>query len=332
MPLLLTTRRFLDRHADRLQAACTEAGLALDPVAVPEGDGARLEEAELARIEVAALMDPFEGNEGLARRFFGAVLRAPAVRWVHVPFAGVDHPVFVHLRERNIRLSTSSGATAEPIAHTAIGGVLALARGFPHWWAAQQRREWAPHRGARIPDDLRGQTMVVLGMGAIGGHVARLARALGLYVIGVRRNPPTADDHVDEMHPPARLAELLPRADWLVIACPLTAETRGLVDDAALARLRPTAHLVNVARGQIVDEAALTAALAAGRLAGAYLDVFEEEPLPAGSPLWSLPNVIVSPHNSAASTGNAARVVEIFLRNLAHWGRDEPLENEVREP
>jgi phosphoglycerate dehydrogenase-like enzyme len=127
------------------------------------------------------------------------------------------------------------------------------------------------------------------------------------------------------------LPDLLPVADWLVLTCPLTDETRGLIDGAALACLPTTACVINVARGQIIDEPALIAALEDGRLAGAYLDVFASEPLPAHSPLWDLPNVIISPHDSAASTGNSARVSELFLRNLEHWFHNEPLENEVRE-
>jgi phosphoglycerate dehydrogenase-like enzyme len=122
----------------------------------------------------------------------------------------------------------------------------------------------------------------------------------------------------------------LPRADWLVITCPLTAETRGLLDAAALALLPPMARLINVARGQILDEGALIGALQRGDLAGAYLDVFEQEPLPSDSPLWELPNVLISPHDSGASTGNALRATELFLANLERWLRGEDLCNEVR--
>jgi len=117
----------------------------------------------------------------------------------------------------------------------------------------------------------------------------------------------------------------------VAICCPLTEETHNLIGEAELARMKPSAYLVNVTRGEIVDEPALIDALQGGRLGGAYLDVFVEEPLPASSPLWDLPNVIVTPHNSASSTGNAARALAIFLRNLEHWVRNEPLENEVSE-
>src|SRR5262249_14734823 len=147
----------------------------------------------------------------------------------------------------------------------------------------------------------------------------------GLYLIGVRRGPAQPGDPVDELHPPSRLRELLPRADWLAVTCPLTPETRGAIDAAALGALPPDARRVTGARGGIVDEAALCESLRSGRLAGAYLDVFAEEPLPPGSPLWTAPNVIVTPHNSAATRGAEARQVEIFLDNLGRFGRGEPL-------
>ncbi len=331
MKLLLANRALFDDYGDQLRRIYAATGLALEPLTLPYGDKARFPEESLREIEVACFTGNFDADPAFTRRFLGSALHAPNLRWMHLPNAGMDHPVFGRLREQGVRLTTSSGAAAEPIAQTAIGGLLALARGLPRWWAAQRRHEWAPHHGAPRPRDLRGQTLVVVGVGAIGNHVARLARALGLHVIGVRRGPRTPDDHVDEMHPPSALPDLLPRADWLVVACPLTEATRGVIDAAALGRLPAGAHVINVARGQIINEPALIAELRSGRLAGAYLDVFAAEPLPADSPLWDLPNVILSPHDSAASAGNAARVTEIFLRNLEHWGRGEPLENEVRD-
>lgn len=180
-----------------------------------------------------------------------------------------------------------------------------------------------------MPRDLAGQTAVIVGLGHIGREIARLARALGLKVIGVRRSALAPGDPVDELCPPSRLAEIAPRADWLILACPLTEQTRGMVDAALLARLPRNARLINIARGEIVDESALVEALRTRRLAGAYLDVFEHEPLPQDSPLWDLPNVIVSPHNSSAASGNDARIFEIFLENLVRIARNEDLLNEA---
>jgi len=181
------------------------------------------------------------------------------------------------------------------------------------------------------PRDLKGQTAVILGLGKIGTEIARLAQALGLTVVGVRRGPRRPGDPVDELHPPAALAALLGRCDWLVIACPLTPETRGLVDAGLIAKLPRAARIINVARGEIVDEPALIAALQDRRLAGAYLDVFATEPLPPESPLWDLPNVIVTPHSAGAAAGNDERVLEIFLENFGRWHRGMPLVNEVQK-
>ena len=329
MPLLLTTRRFLADYGDRLRQICAATDLHLEPVTLPDDIEQRLDPATLDQIEIVCFTGTFEADPVFTRRFLGSALRAPNLRWMHLPNAGVDHPVFGQFLERGVRLTNSSGAAAEPIAQTAVGGLLALARGFPRWHASQQRHEWAPHRST--PRDLRGQRMLVVGLGAIGNEIARLAQALGLHVVGVRRSPRTVRDHIDEMHPPSGLHDLLPRTDWLVLACPLTDDTRRLIDADALARLPVTACVINVGRGQVIDESALVTALQSGHLGGAYLDVFETEPLPADSPLWDLPNVIISPHNSVAATGNSARVSEIFLRNLEHWARGEPLENEVTE-
>ena len=328
---ILTTRHFIDAYGERLRRICSERHLDLEPLTLPADAQRRLSPPELARIEVGCFTGNFEADPRFTRRFLGSLLHAPNLRWLHLPNAGVDHPVFVRFLDRGVRLTTSSGAAAEPIAQSAIGALLALARGFPRWWAAQRRHEWAPHPAQLTPRDLRGQTLVIVGVGAIGNEIARLARALGLYVIGVRRRPQTTGDHVDESWPPAALRGLLPRADWLVLACPLTDETRGLIDAAALACLPPTAYVINVARGQLIDEAALLDALQRGRLAGAYLDVFTDEPLAADSPLWDLSSVLISPHDSAASSGNSARVSELFLRNLERWARHQSLENEVRQ-
>jgi phosphoglycerate dehydrogenase-like enzyme len=328
---LLTVPEFATRFGAELDTVCRDTHLQLEPVTLPVEVAQRLTPAILEQIEVACCTRDFDADPVFTRRFLGSALHAPNLRWMHLPNAGVDHPVFARLREHGVRLTTSSGAAAEPIAQTAIAGLLALARGFPHWLVAQRRHEWAPLPAEMMPRDLRGQTMVVIGIGAIGNEIARLAQALGLYVIGVQRRPKSQQHRVDEMHPPTRLGELLPRADWLVVACPLTDETRRLIDAAALARLPVGARVINVARGQIIEEAAMIDALRSGRLAGAYLDVFETEPLPADSALWELPNVLLSPHDSACSDGNAERVSRLFLSNLGRWARGEPLENEVTE-
>ncbi len=328
MTTILLSTNFARTHDAELRAAATEAGIDYDLLLLPEDPDARLTPTQCATADIAF----FSGDifPAYSRSFFSATQSAANLRWLHVFNAGVDNPVFQRMLDRGVRLSTSSGSTAKPIAQTAIGGMLMLARGFPGWGEAQRQHQWQQVSPADAPVDLDSQTLVVLGVGAIGNEIARLAMAIGLHVIGVRRSPKRDGDHVHEIHPPSALAGLLPRADWLALACPLTEETRGIIDAQALARLPRGARVLNIARGEVIDEPALIAALQSGHLGGAYLDVFATEPLPPESPLWDLPNVIVTPHNSAIAAGNDARTVQYFLRNLRAWGRGEPLENEVR--
>lgn len=326
MIALLLSHQFHAQHAARVAAATVREKVPAEFLVLPPDPGARLPDAECARAEIAF----FSGDvfPDYSRQFFSAVRKAPQLKWLHAFNVGVDHPIYDELLARGVRVTTSAGSTAEPIAQTAITGLLALARGFPRWMVAQRSRKWDPERKL-LPRDLRGQTAVVVGLGRIGAEIARLARALGLTAIGIRRSPRRAEDPVDELHPPAALPGLLARCDWLIIACPLTPETRGMVNAAMISALPGGARIINVARGEIVSEPALIEALGSGHLAGAYLDVFETEPLPAASPLWDMPNVLVTPHNSAAASGNDERVLEIFLDNLGRWHRGAPLVNEV---
>ncbi len=328
MPTLLVSHRL---HAERgadLAAHAQRLGLVLEPVVLPADPEGRLSDADCARLDLAFFSaDVFPQY---SRQFFSTVRKAPQLQWLHVFNAGVDHPIYAEMLQRGVRLTTSAGTTAVPIAQTAVTGLLMLARNFPRWLAAQRERRWDPARMPDFPRDLVGQTALVYGLGSIGSEIARLARALGLKVIGVRRSAMKPGDPVDELHPPQQLDALLPRADWLIIASPLTAETRGMVNAERLARLPRGAHIINIGRGEIVDEAAMIEALRAGQLGGAYLDVFEKEPLPAESPLWDLPNVLISPHNSAAASGNDERVYQMFLGNLEQWHRKQALTNEVR--
>jgi phosphoglycerate dehydrogenase-like enzyme len=323
---LLVSHRLQAAHGARIADAARRGGFRAELIALPADPAARLADAECGRIEAAFFSgDIFPDH---SRQFFSAARKAPRLKWLHVFNVGVDHPIYAEMLGRGVRLTTSAGSNAEPIAQTAIMGLLALARGLPRWLAAQRAREWSPERN-NPPRDLRGQTAVILGLGRIGTEIARIARVLGLKVIGVRRSPRRPEDPVDELAPPEALPALLPRCDWLIIACPLTPETRGLIDARLIAALPRGARVVNIARGEIVAEPALIEALRNGRLGGAYLDVFESEPLPPESPLWDLPNVLITPHNSAVAAGNDERVLAIFLDNLGRWHRGEPLVNEV---
>lgn len=324
---LLLASGFARAYDDRIAQVESECGVAFERILLPDAPDARLDQDVLARIELAYFSDDVFPDR--SRAFFAAAHNAPELRWLHLFNAGTDHPIFQAFFERGVTVTNSSGSSAVPIAQTAIAGMLSLARNLLPFGAAQRERRWLETAALPARPDLQSQTLVVLGLGAIGAEIARLGQAIGLHVIGVRRSARRPDDPVDELVPPTELPRVLPRADWLAIACPLTDETRRIIDAKALSLLPEGAHVLNIARGEIIEEPALIAALETGRLAGAYLDVFETEPLPDTSPLWSLPNVIVTPHSSAGSAGNRTRRAELFLDNLARWSRKEPLRNPV---
>lgn len=261
------------------------------------------------------------------REFAIAALKADNLRWLHTFSAGVDDPFFKTLLERGVRLSTSSGAHAGPIAHTVMLYLLALTRDLPGWLGDQAAHRWNP----RDVRDLQGLHLGVLGMGPIGVETAKLGAAFGMRVTGVRRAP--RGDEPCETLPLERLDTLLPELDAVVIALPLSDETAGLIDARRLALMKRGVLFVNVGRGPIVDEPALVDALRSGQVGGAGLDVFAEEPLPAESPLWDGQNVIVTPHSSGTSPANHHRATEIFLENLARYvkgaGEGWALRNEV---
>jgi phosphoglycerate dehydrogenase-like enzyme len=262
------------------------------------------------------------------QQFYRVLRAAPRLAWVHAHSAGADRPIYPELRARGVTVTTSSGANAEAVAQMVLAGVLALNRRLPELLDAQRRRAWEPLLGERAPRDLRGQTALVVGLGPSGLEVARLFKALRMQVIGVRRSDAAAPP-CDRVVPLARLDEALPQADWLVLACPLTDDTRNLIDARRLALLPPGAHLVNVARGEVVAEPDLVAALRERRPAGAFLDVFAHEPLAAASPLWGLDNVLLSPHTAGHTSGHYAAVAEIFLDNLARWRDGQVMNNLV---
>lgn len=254
----------------------------------------------------------------LSNAFFKVVDAAPGLRWLHVCSSGQDLPQYAATLRRGVRVTSSLGSTAIPIAQTALAAILALSRGFGHWLPAQARKQWAPLAGPDKPRETAAQRALVVGAGAIGRELGRLLSAVGFKTTAVRRTA-TPTPGYEETIDFSQLDAALPHCDWLVLAVPLTGETHGLVDARRLALLPRHAGIANVARGELVDEAALTRALQAGELAAAYLDVFAQEPLPAHSPLWDLPNVWITPHNSAASQGHEQRVVDIFVREYTSW-------------
>jgi len=262
-------------------------------------------------------------------RGFETVLRkSPGLRWLQIHPAGAERPIYRELRDRGVKVTTASGATAVTVAHSALGALIALNRRFPLLADAQRRHAWEPRLGERSPRDLRGQTAVIVGLGPIGRTLAMLLKTLGMTTVGVHRSP-AAVEPCDRTIAYADLAGVLPAADWLILCCPASPLTRGIANAAAFAAMPAGAHFINVARGEVAVEADVIAALRSGRLGGAYLDVFEREPLDPASPLWDMPNVVISPHTASHSQGQNEAIFGIFLDNLARWRAGRKLRNDV---
>ncbi|MEQ1774482.1 MAG: D-2-hydroxyacid dehydrogenase [Burkholderiales bacterium] len=324
----LVSKEFIAQFGDALKAAGERAGKPVSFMTLPEEKGARLSQADCDRIDCAFPDRDMRFNEQLNDAYSEALLKMNHLKWVHYTSSGIGQQLYVsELNAKGVITTSSTGSNAEPVAQTGITGLLMLARGFGSHIRGQAKHEWNPLRGAALPNDLRGQTVLLIGVGAIGKKFTGYAHAFGLKVIGVRRSPQQSDDTVDELHPPSKLPELYPRADWIMLCCPLTKETRNLINADAFKRMKKGAKLINIARGEVVDETAMIEALRSGQLGGATLDAHVQEPLPADSPLWDLPNVIISPHNASASTGNEPRCAEMFIDNFGHWVRGEPMFN-----
>jgi phosphoglycerate dehydrogenase-like enzyme len=268
---------------------------------------------------------PGESPGGLA----DAVRANPGLRWVQATAAGAGEQVGAAglTDEELARVIVTSGAGlhAGPLAEFALFGVLAFAKDLPRMLADQQARRWGHHPVG----ELSGRTLLIIGLGQIGAEVARLAAAFGMRVVGLNRTGSGDHPYVEELDRIDALGDWLPQADAIVISLPLTPQTRGLLDAAAIARIKPGATLVNVGRGAVLDELALIDALRSERLAGAALDVFTTEPLAADSPLWQLPNVLVSPHTAGLSVHENERLVALFAENLGRYLRGEDLLNRV---
>lgn len=254
-----------------------------------------------------------------------------ALRWVHSAAAGVGGSLYPAMRESEVILTNSAGIHAPPMAETVLGMILHFARGLDFAVAAQRERRWGKpaFEGADTPvREVAGTTLGLVGFGGIGREVARRARALGMEVLALRRSGAPAEG-VEVLTGEAGLEELLRRSDHVVLALPETRDTRGLMDAGRLAAMKEGAVLVNVARGGVLDEEALAGALRSGRLRGAALDVFRKEPLPSDSPLWEIPNVLITPHVSATSRGFWRREIDLVVENLRRYLAGERLRNEV---
>lgn len=253
-----------------------------------------------------------------------ALARARALRWIQLTSAGAEQLLPARAQLGTIVVTNTRGIHVDLMADYAFAAMIALNMHFPRFFADQQARKWEQHLS--VP--LAGRTLGVIGAGAIGGEIARRGAAFGMQVLAVKRTP-TPVEGAAEVVAPHQLHAVLGRSDFVVLVVPQTAATRGMIGEAALRAMKPTGYLINIARGSVVDEAALVHALRKQWIAGAALDVFEEEPLSPESPLWSLPNVIVTPHVAGEPADYARRVAEVFVDNLLRVRRGEPFRNVV---
>jgi phosphoglycerate dehydrogenase-like enzyme len=258
--------------------------------------------------------------------------KAKRLRFIQSISAGVDQYDREVLAAHKIRLASAQGANANAVSEHGMALILAIARRIPEAVQNQEKRVWRGMIGdlTQREDELGGKTLLVVGIGRIGGRLARLAKAFDMRVIGVRRDPSAGTQGADEIHGFDALPSLWGKADIVALTCPLTPETTGLVNAKALGAMKPGAQLVNLARGKVVDEAALIETMRAGRLSAAALDVTVEEPLPAESPLWTLPNVLITPHTGGETRRYEDAVIDLLLENLDRlWRGEATLRNQV---
>ncbi len=258
--------------------------------------------------------------------------RAGKLRFIQAIGAGTDQFPLEELKKRGIRLASARGVNYRAVAEHAMALILALSRRLPEARDNQAKRVWRGMIGdlSRREDELGGKTLLVVGLGQIGGRLAQLAKAFDMRVVGLRRDPAAGRGAADAVHAMGEFKPLLSDADFVALTCPLTKETEKLVDAEALARMKPSAYLVNVARGRVVDEAALIEALAARRIAAAGIDVTVEEPLAPNSQLWGMEHVLLTPHTAGETRRYEDNVIEILRDNLGRLRRgEEPLRNQV---
>src|SRR5215475_1683804 len=257
---------------------------------------------------------------------------AGKLKFIQSISSGMDQYSKEKLGAKGVRLASAAGVNARAVAEHAIALILAVARRLPEARDNQHKKTWRGMLGdlTQREDELGGKTLLVVGMGRIGGHLAKLAKAFDMKVVGIRRDPAQGANGADSIHGMAELVKLVPQADFVVLACALTPETTGLMSAAAFAAMQPSSVFVNVARGKVADEAALTRTMQAGKVWAAALDVTAEEPLPEASPLWTLPNVFITPHTAGETRAYEDNVIDILLENLDRlWRGEKVLRNQV---
>lgn len=305
--------------------------------ALPYSFGGPFDTNQIEKVNVALVSRDITGASTKHRilpplaAFNSLLLSAGNLEWTHTHSAGTDRAIYGDLKKKGVLVTTSAGANSAIVAQSVLAAVLALHRKFRLLEAAQRGKTWEPLMGNRMPRDLAGQTAVVVGWGPIGQKIAAYLKSLDIAITAVRHTPlertGPAQAGEAKMVSYADFRTDAAEYDWIILACPLTETTYKLIDEKFIARLSPKTYIVNVSRGDVVDEQALINALRNNKLAGAYLDVFANEPLSADSELWGLPNTIVSPHSAGHSSGNYERALDIFLRNLHLWTQGKPLIN-----
>ena len=260
------------------------------------------------------------------------IARAPKLKFIQSISAGLDQYSREALKAAGIRLASGQGVNARAVAEHAMSLILAMTRQLHLARDNQVKHHW---RGmisdlTKREDELGGKTLLIVGLGRIGSHLAMLARAFGMSVIATKRDVASGAGAADAVFTNDALIERLPEADFVALTCPLNAQTEGLINARALAAMKPSAYLINVARGRVVDEPALIAALAEGRIAGAGLDCTVEEPLPVASPLWDIPNVLITPHTAGETRRYEDNVIDLLVENLDRlWRGESELKNGV---
>ncbi|HEY4890266.1 MAG TPA: D-2-hydroxyacid dehydrogenase [Reyranella sp.] len=257
---------------------------------------------------------------------------AGRLKFIQSISSGMDQYSKEQLGAKNVRLASAAGVNARAVAEHAIALILAVARRLPEARDNQHKKVWRGMIGdlAQREDELGGKTLLIVGMGRIGSHLAKLAKAFDMKVLGIRRDPAQGANGADSIHGMADLVKLVPQADFVALACALTPETTGLMSAAAFAAMKPSAVFVNVARGKVADEVALIKTLQGNRIWAAALDVTVDEPLPASSPLWSMPNVFITPHTGGETRAYEDNVIDILIENLDRlWRGEKTLRNQV---
>ncbi|HYR65093.1 MAG TPA: D-2-hydroxyacid dehydrogenase [Reyranella sp.] len=257
---------------------------------------------------------------------------AGKLKFIQSISSGMDQYSKEQLAAKGVRLASAAGVNARAVAEHALALILAVARRLPEARDNQHKKVWRGMLGdlTQREDELGGKTLLIVGMGRIGSHLAKLAKAFDMKVAGIRRDPAQGANGADSIHGMADLVKLVPQADFVALTCALTPETTGLMSAAAFAAMKPSAVFVNVARGKVADEAALIKTLQANKIWAAAIDVTADEPLPDASPLWSMPNVFITPHTAGETRAYEDNVLDILMENLDRlWRGEKVLRNQV---